>query len=75
VFLFVPDEAAAQRAFAALSAEGVERVTLAWSEDGTAPFALDRALAGTCVRVGPPHDAPLRALRLAGARCTASERR
>ena len=69
VFLFVPDAAAAARALAALRAERIDRVTLAWTPAGTSPFPLEPALDGTCFRAIATRDVALRGLRLTSARC------
>jgi hypothetical protein len=67
-FLYVQDEAAAARAFEEVRSGGLEVVTLAWSEEDS-PFRLEAALDRTCFRVGAVREIPLRAMRLASARC------
>jgi hypothetical protein len=67
-FLYVQDEAAASRAFEELRSGGVDAVTLAWSEEES-PFRLEAALDRTCFRTGTVREIPLRAMRVAPARC------
>ena len=69
VFLYVPDAAAAASALAIARDEGVDAVTLAWSDDES-PFPLESALEGTCFRTVATREAPLRRVRLATALCT-----
>jgi hypothetical protein len=64
----VEDEAAAVRAFDTLAGERVGAITLAWSEEES-PYRLEAALDRTCVRTGAVREIPLRAMRLAPARC------
>jgi hypothetical protein len=67
-FLVVPDRAAAARALAVVRAEGIDTVTLAWSEDES-PYTLEEVLGGTCFRTVAVRDAPLRRVRLVTAQC------
>ena len=67
-FLYVPDAPAAARAFSLLQRERVADVTVAWSEEDS-PFRLEAALDRTCFRIGTVREIPLRAMRLAPARC------
>jgi hypothetical protein len=69
VFLFVPDAASAARALAAMREEHADRVTLASTPEGDAPFPLEPVLNGTCFRATATHDVPLRSLRLTSAEC------
>jgi hypothetical protein len=68
VFLYAPDPAAAARALEIARDERIDAVTLAWSEDESL-FPLAAVLDGSCFRTIATHEAPLRRVRLATARC------
>jgi hypothetical protein len=73
-FLYVPDQAAAERALATLRAERIDAVTLASSQDES-PDTLEEVLDGTCFRATATRHVSLRHVRLVSARCATADHR